>query len=191
MVLDNQTATIKVVQEVPIISTQQQSTIGGGVDDTSNLLQGLDYKEAGVILEVTPRVNLGGRITLELSQEVSNVDRSVPTSAQNPNPAIQTRNIESTVTVQSNDTLVIGGLIRDTKSTSETGIPFLKDMPVFGGLFRSQSYDSDRTELIVLLTPKAVRDQGEARAVTKEFRERLKQLEQAGPGEVPRGPSPP
>ena len=75
MVLDNQTATIKVVQQVPIITSQQQSGIGGGAD-TSNILQGVDYKDAGVILEVTPRVNLGGRITLELVQEVTDVDRT-------------------------------------------------------------------------------------------------------------------
>ena len=102
------------------------------------------------------------------------------------------RNVESTVTVQSGETLVIGGLISENKSDSETGIPFLKDMPVLGGLFRTTiGYARRRTEFIVLLTPKAVRDQGEARAVTKEFRERLKELETAGPGGVPRGPSPP
>ncbi len=188
MVLDNQTATIKVVQQVPIITSQQQSSIGGGAD-TSNILQGVDYKDAGVILEVTPRVNLGGRITLELVQDVTDVDRTQENVGGN--PGFLQRNVESTVTVQSSETIVIGGLIRENKSDSETGIPFLKDMPVLGGLFRTQSDTSTRTELIVLLTPSAVRDQGEARAVTKEFRERLKQLEKAGPGGVTRGPSPP
>ncbi|MGH8569235.1 MAG: type II secretion system protein GspD, partial [Gammaproteobacteria bacterium] len=188
MVLDNQTATIKVVQQVPIITTQQQSAIGGGVSE-SNLLQGIDYKDAGVILEVTPRVNLGGRITLELVQDVTDVDRTQQNVGGN--PGFLQRNIESTVTVQSSETIVIGGLIRENKSDSESGIPFLMDMPVLGGLFRTQADTSARTELIVLLTPSAVRDQGEARAVTKEFRERLKQLEKAGPREVPRGPGPP
>ena len=188
MVLDNQTATIKVVQQVPIITTQQQSAIGGGVEQ-SNVLQGIDYKDAGVILEVTPRVNLGGRITLELVQDVTDVDRTQQNVGGN--PGFLQRNIESTVTVQSSETIVIGGLIRENKTDSESGIPYLKDMPVLGGLFRTQSDTSTRTELIVLLTPAAVRDQGEARAVTKEFRERLKQLEKAGPGEVPRRPSPP
>jgi general secretion pathway protein D len=95
------------------------------------------------------------------------------------------------VTVQSGETLVLGGLISETKRDSESGVPFLKDMPVLGGIFRSKTDTLMRTETLVLLTPKAVRDLGEARAVTKEFRERLKELEAVRPGEAPRRPSPP
>jgi len=193
MVLDNQTATIKVVNEVPITTGQQQAVLGGtdgGVDNIPNVLASVDFKEAGVVLEITPRVNASGRITLDLSQEVTDVDRSQITSNPGGNPSFLKRQVESAVTVQSGETLVIGGLISENKSDSETGIPFLKDMPVLGGLFRSTSDTFNRTELLVLLTPKAVRDEGEARAVTKEFRERLKELEKAGPGGVPRRPSP-
>lgn len=194
MVLDNQTATIKVVNEVPITTGQQQSVLGtGGTDNISNIpnvLASVDFKEAGVVLEVTPRVNASGRITLELSQEVTDVDRSQITSNPGGNPSFLKRQVESSVTVQSGETLVIGGLISENKSDSETGIPFLKDMPVLGGIFRSTADTLRRTELLVLLTPKAVRDEGEARAVTKEFRERLKELQKAGPGEeAPRRPS--
>ncbi len=177
MVLDNQSATIEVVNEIPYQTGQQQS-LETGV--TANLLNTIESKEVGVKLEITPRVNQGGRITLDLAQEVSNVDDTQPLAFGN--PVINKRSVESTVTVQSGDTLVIGGLIRDNKTNSNTGIPFLKDMPVLGGLFSTTVNNDTRTELIVLLTPKAVRDQGESRAVTKEFRERLKELEAVRPG---------
>ena len=93
--------------------------------------------------------------------------------------------------MQSGETLVIGGLISENKNDAESGIPFLKDMPVLGGIFRNTTDFLTRTELLVLLTPKAVRDQGEARAVTKEFRERLKELERLAPARSAGGPSPP
>ncbi|MGH8578046.1 MAG: type II secretion system secretin GspD, partial [Gammaproteobacteria bacterium] len=192
MVLDNQTATIKVVDEVPVTTQQQQAVLDtGGADNIPNVLASVEFREAGVVLEVTPRVNASGRITLELSQEVSAVDRSLAATSPGGNPEFIRRQVESSVTVQSGETLVIGGLIGKEKRDDETGIPFLKDMPVLGGIFRSTSDTFTRTELLVLLTPKAVRDQGEARAVTKEFRERLKELEKGGPGEAPRRPSPP
>jgi general secretion pathway protein D len=192
MVLDNQPATIKVVDEVPVTTQQQQAVLDtGGVDNIPNVLSSVEYRDAGVVLEVTPRVNQGGRITLELSQEVSAVDRALAATSPGGNPEFIRRQVESSVTVQSGETLVIGGLIGKEKREEESGIPFLMDIPVLGGIFGTTSDTFTRTELIVLLTPKAVRDEGEARAVTKEFRERLKELEAAGPGGVPRRHRPP
>ena len=92
-----------------------------------------------MVLKITPRVNASGRITLDLSQEVTDVDRSQITSNPGGNPSFLERKVESSVTVQSGETLVIGGLISENKSDSETGIPFLKDMPVLGGIFRTTS----------------------------------------------------
>jgi len=181
MVLDNQTATIRVVTQEPV-STGRVPAFSGTDGGNRDVVEAFEFKDAGVILEITPRVNASGRITLELSQEVTDIDRSrVGTSAGN-NPSFLERKVESSVTVQSGETLVIGGLISENKSDRESGVPFLKDMPVLGGIFRSTSDTFRRTELLVLLTPKAVRDQGEARAVTKEFRERLKELEAIRPG---------
>ncbi|MGH8507624.1 MAG: type II secretion system secretin GspD [Gammaproteobacteria bacterium] len=178
MVLDNQTANIEVVQEIPV-TTQQQQVVSG---QDPNVLNSVEYKKAGVILEVTPRVNLGGRITLELRQEVS---EPVPGSSINNvsnNPTFTERSIESTVTVQSGETLVLGGLISEDQNQSNAGIPFLKDIPVLGVLFRTTSDNTRRRELIVLMTPRAVRDQAEERAVTDEFRHRLRELESVTPG---------
>nr|MBA3493835.1 type II secretion system protein GspD [Gammaproteobacteria bacterium] len=181
MVLDNQTATIKVVDEVPVI-TQARTPVDTVNQDSIDQLQSVEFKEVGVILEVTPRVNLGGRITLDLSQEVSEVDRSPTAVATAGNPAFINRNVQTTVTVQSGETLVLGGLISETKIQSNQGVPFLKDIPVLGALFSQTTDFTERQELIVLLTPRAVRDQAEARAVTDEFRHRLRELESITPG---------
>ncbi|MGH8489033.1 MAG: type II secretion system secretin GspD, partial [Gammaproteobacteria bacterium] len=180
MVLDNQTATIEVVDEVPVITQQQQPVSDTG--DRANILNAVEFKEVGVILEVTPRVNLGGRITLDLSQEVSEVNTSPNAVSTAGNPAFIKRNIQSTVTVQSGETLVLGGLISENKTQSNRGIPFLKDIPVLGALFSDTTDNAERQELIVLLTPRAVRDQAEARAVTEDFRHRLRELEAVVPG---------
>ncbi|MFH0344529.1 MAG: type II secretion system protein GspD, partial [Chromatiales bacterium] len=179
MVLDNQTAIIEVVDEVPVTTQQQQAVTA----QDPNIVNSVEFKDVGVILEVTPRVNLGGRITLELSQEVSEVNTAVDQST-NPggNPAFIKRNIESTVTVQSGETLVLGGLISENKTESNRGIPFLKDIPVLGALFSTTVDNAERQELMVLMTPRAVRDQAEARAVTEEFRHRLRELEVLEPG---------
>ncbi len=179
LVLDNQTANIRVVSQVPVTTQQQQFT----GDAQANVLNSVEFKDAGVILEVTPRVNLGGRITLELRQEVSEpVQGSANPDFAGGNPTFTERSIESSVTVQSGETLILGGLISETKTQSNSGIPFLKDIPVLGALFSTTVDFINRRELMVLLTPRAVRDQAEARAVTEEFRRRLRELEGVEPG---------
>ncbi len=132
-----------------------------------------EFLDTGIILNVTPRVNAGGLVTLEIEQEVSTPGpRPDPTVA----PAIRQRRIQSTVAVQSGQTLALGGLIRDSKSVGKTGVPFLMDIPLLGALFRETSTDSGRTELLVLITPRVVRNQSEARAVTSELKQRLRQV---------------
>jgi len=176
MVVDNQAATIKVVQRVPVRTTEIQQITAGDAP----VVSGIEYFDAGVILEVTPRINVGGRITLELLQEVTDVIVGLGVAG---NPLFQERSIQSTVTVQSGETLVLGGLIEDRKDTGRTGIPLLSNIPLLGPLFSTTTSSADRTELIVLLTPKAVRSQEESRTVTEEFRQRLKELETITPEE--------
>ena len=109
------------------VTTQQQQAVTG---QDPNVLNSVEFKDVGVILEVTPRVNLGGRITLELRQEVSEVNTAVrPRTNPGGNPAFIKRNIESTVTVQSGETLVLGGLISENKTESNSGYPVPQGYP--------------------------------------------------------------
>ncbi|HSF94340.1 MAG TPA: type II secretion system secretin GspD [Thermohalobaculum sp.] len=166
MVLDNQPARLQVGDQVPIAIQSSVSTIGD-----SQLINSIQYFDTGVILEVTPRVNAGGLVTLEIVQEVSDAI-ATETSGIN-SPTIQQRSIRSSVAIQSGETVALGGLIRESSSDTVSGIPILKDIPVLGNLFKSTDRSSDRNELLVLITPRVVRGAAQAREITDELRRRL------------------
>jgi general secretion pathway protein D len=167
MVLDNQTARLQVGDQVPI-ATQSAVSV---TDPEAPIVNSIQFRDTGVILEVTPRVNASGLVVLDVKQEVSDV---VPTTTSDiDSPTIQQRNIESTVAVQSGDTVALGGLIRDNRSEATTGIPLLSEIPILGNLFKTTTETTRRTELLVLITPKVVRDRNEAREVTEELRRRM------------------
>lgn len=171
MVLDNQTATINVGDEIPVPTRQSISTIVGTDAPTVNEIQ---YRNTGVTLTVTPRVNDSGLVTMELSQEVSN---AVETESSEINaPTIQQRLIKSTVAINSGETIVLGGLIRETDTDNESGIPILYKIPFLGRLFGQTANKTRRTELIVLLTPHVIRNYQDARNITDEFRNKLRAL---------------
>ena len=173
MTTDNREAHIKVGSEVPIITTQQNA-VGVTTNNNTNILQNIQYRDTGVILTVLPQVNSEGLVNLQISQEVSQV--ATATTGGIASPTFSTRESETTVVVQSGETIVIGGIIDDSVDRSRTGVPFVMDIPVVGRLFRVDSDKVRRTELIVLLTPHVVRDRQESRAATEAFRSRLEGL---------------
>ena len=170
MVLDNQTATINVGDEIPVPSRQSTSNTTANAP-TVNEIQ---FRNTGITLEVTPRVNNSGLVTMEIRQEVSNAIRT--TSSTINAPTIQKRQIKSTVAINSGQTIVLGGLIRNSETENESGIPILQQTPVLGKLFGNTTIKSRRTELIVLLTPRVVRNQDDAKKITDEFRKKLYSL---------------
>ena len=172
MVLNNQTASIDVGDEVPI-TTQQQQSIAGGVG--APIVNNIEYRNTGVLLSVTPRVNAGGMVIMDVEQEVSQV-ASETTDTTNLTPTISKRSITTSVAVQSGQTVVLGGLIREQKVKSRSGIPGLYNLPIIGPLFGATIEEQVRTELVVLITPRAVRDPAEAAQVTEEFRSKMESL---------------
>lgn len=169
MVLDNNSASINVGDEIPIPSRQSSSN----VDPTAPTVNEIQYRNTGISLSVSPRINAGGLVTLEVSQEVS--DAVSTTSSGLDAPTIQQRTIESTVAIQSGQSVILGGLIRDKREDSKSGVPLLSRIPLLGGLF-SQSGNSDRrTELLVILTPRVIANSSQARAITDEYRNKLVQ----------------
>ena len=171
MVLDNQTATMQVGQEVPIATTQQQST----TTSDSNIVNQIEYKSTGVQLDVTPRVTPGGLVQMEIEQEVSTVVKTDSSSLNS--PTFQTRNIKSHVAVRSGQAVVLGGLIQDIREDGRQGIPGLYNLPVVGTLFGERQRSADRTELVVVLTPKVIAGDQDVEMVTNDFRSRMKGLE--------------
>ncbi len=168
MVLDNHEAKIRVGDEVPTL-TQSQS------NDAGNIIQTVQYRETGIILTVKPRVNPGGLVTMEVTQEVSAV---ADTEIQTNQPTIQTREINSTVAVQSGQTVVLGGLIRDKRTNSEGGVPFIYKIPVLGSLFGETENGNERVELVIVLTPRVITSAEDALRITRDFRTRMQGLKQ-------------
>lgn len=171
-VSDNQTAKIKVGDKVPTISqTQSVAT----TTTTSGIISSVQYVETGVQLTVTPRINAGGLVNMEISQEVSNAIANTISGIDS--PTIQQRSAQSKVTVQSGDTLILAGLINESKSDGSEGLPLLSRIPLLGGLFGTESWSDNRTELIILITPHVLHTTRQASEITEEFRKRLTGLE--------------
>lgn len=173
LVLDNQTARLQVGDQVPI-TVQQATPLTGGID---TIVNSIELRDTGVILTVTPRVNAGGLVVLEIQQEVSNVVRSETlTESERATPTISQRQVSTTVAVQSGETVALGGLITDNRDRSRSGVPILSAIPVIGVLFSTRNSVNARTELLVLLTPSVIDSPERARAVTEELRRRLSGL---------------
>jgi general secretion pathway protein D len=170
MVLNNETARLQVGDQVPIATQEVQSV----ANSDAPIVNSIEYRDTGVILNVSPRVNSGGLVVLDIVQEVSDV---VPTTTSDLNsPTIQQRRVKSTVAVQSGESVALGGLIRDSNSKGVTGLPVLSEIPVLGNLFKTTDNTQRRTELLILLTPRVVANRKDAREITEELRSRVRAL---------------
>lgn len=171
LVLNNQSASLQVGDQVPIVTQSSVST------ETLNapVINSIEYRDTGVILKVTPRVNDSGLVLLDVSQEVSDVSQTASSNIDS--PTIQQRKIASSVAVQDGQTIALGGLIRDNVTRTKDGLPFLSKIPVLGSLFGSTDNEAKRTELLVLLTPRVVRKPSDADTVTQELEKKLQALQ--------------
>jgi general secretion pathway protein D len=163
---DNRPARIQVGREIPVLSSQAQSIVGD-----SPIVNSVQYRNTGVILTIIPQVNSQGLVHLQVKQEVSDV--GAPSFGNTNSPSFTTRDAETTAVVQDGDTLAIGGIISDTTRRDRSGIPYLMDLPVLGRLFGTTNDTSDRTELVMLITPHVVRNRDEAQQVTEGFKDKL------------------
>jgi general secretion pathway protein D len=170
--LNNHEASLEVGDQVPITT---QSAISTTTSDAP-IVNSVQMRDTGVILQVTPRVNKNGLVQLDISQEVSN---SVPTTTSNiDSPTIQERKLSSTVVVKNGDTVALGGLITESVSKSKSGVPYLEKIPGLGALFRDTDNTTTRTELILLITPRVMRDDAEFQNVMDDLRNEFQSLKQ-------------
>ncbi len=170
---NGETATIQVGQEVPIITSQQVATPGGTVPSQTTLTvpQTVQYRNTGVILNVRPVIHSGDQVDLDISQEVSAAQAT--TTGVSSSPTFSTRKIQTKLSLKNGSTVLLGGLISSNRSDGNAGIPLLKNIPLLGHLFRTDTGRSDRTELLILITPYIISGDDDARAVTEAFRKRL------------------
>jgi len=169
VVMNNQTASIAVGNQIPI----NQTSVNTGIGAATSYSQ-VTYLSTGVILNVQPRINPGGLVYMNISQEVSQADKSVP--LVNGNPAISQRKLATQVAVQSGQTVLLGGLIEQAEGTTDTGIPGINRVPVLGRLFGNTSRSRNRTELIVLITPRVIRGSEDARQITDDYQNKFESL---------------
>jgi len=166
MVMDNHTASIAVGTQQPVQSGQTITTGG-------NISSNIQYKDTGVNLSVTPSVNSGNMVSMQINQSVTDVGGVDAATGQR---SFLQRQIASKVAVRSGETIVLGGLIRDNSTVGRAGIPFLSDIPIVGNLFGTSSKNSGRTELLVMITPRVVRSDQEIKDLANDVRERMKGL---------------
>ena len=165
MVLNNHNATIQIGKQQPIKSS---TTVTG-----TSVSESITYKDTGVLLSVTPSVNAGGMITMDIAQQVTDVGEIDAATGQR---NFLNRQFQSRVAVRSGEPIVLGGLIRENETRGTSGLPGLADIPLLGALFATNSDNKERTELLVLLTPKALDDDDSLRAAGAELRDRMRTL---------------
>ncbi len=172
MVLNNQEASIQVGKEISLMtgslgSLNNTNTTGS---PSNNVFSQQQQRKTGVKLKIKPRVNANGLVTMEVTQSVEDPG-AIP--ANGTNPSILTREINSSVAVQSGETIVLGGLIKDNNTDDNNGLPLLHDIPILGTLFGSKTRTKDKTELVVLITPRVVKSRQDAGLITDEFKRKL------------------
>jgi general secretion pathway protein D len=163
-VMDNSTAVLQIGDQVPITTQSASSVLGAGAP----IVNSVSYKDTGVILTMTPRINESGRVLLEIEQEVSNVVST--TSSTIDSPTIRQRRVRTSVVVNNGEPLALGGMIQESKTISRTQVPIVGEIPILGNAFKQKDNSIGKTELIIIITPHVMRNLDEARLVTDEYR---------------------
>lgn len=165
MVSDNREARIQVGDQLPVQTSQSETSAG-------TLVTSIQYRDTGSMLKVKPQINEGGLVSLDITQELS---FETGTGVEG-NPIISNRTAETHVVVQDGQTIVIGGLIRENNDSSRSGVPVLKDIPILGYLFGATETSVNRTELVVLITPHVVKSISDANKAIDRIRQKMKGL---------------
>ena len=165
-VLDNHTAAIQVGDQIPIQS-------GTTITEGGTSLSSITYRDTGVYLSVTPQVNAGGLVTMDIEQSVTDVGPEQPNNNQ---PTFLERKVTTRVAVRSTESVVLGGMIRENKNESSSGIPILHNLPLIGPLFGTKTAGGVRTELIVIITPRAIYSDVGLRDMSREMRRQMRGL---------------
>jgi general secretion pathway protein D len=176
MTSENKKAVINVSQSVPIVTSQQVPVSAGG-NTGNSITQAVEYKDAGIILTVTPRIGERGTVALDVKQEVNDVGQPEPPPINS--PRFTKREAETSVVLLNNQTLVLGGLIQTTRTFVKIGIPYLNRIPVLGYLFGSTEERLEKRELLLLITPRVVGTAQDAARVTEQMRNVTPELEQS------------
>ena len=168
LVLDNQEARLQIGDQVPIATQQVRDTTNAN----SPVINTISFRDTGIILTVKPRVSSSGQVVLDIEQEVSSVSTTKTSGIDS--PTISQRKIKTSVAISDGQTIALGGLIQDSNNTSTSGVPGAGKVPILGALFRNRKNTTRKTELLVLITPRVIRNGQESRSITDELRRRIR-----------------
>lgn len=171
LVRNNATATITVGTQIPVQSSSINTGIGGG-----NVISSAQYVSTGITLTVTPRINPGGLVYMDITQDVSRPGARDPDISLSGNPPINNKTVTSQVAVQSGQTIFLGGLISEQSSKGRTGVPYLSRIPVIGLLFGGKTTTSFRSETIVMITPTVIENTEDLKAVSDDIRKEFMKI---------------
>lgn len=163
-------ANIQVGTDVPIITSQRAANNQNGTGPT-DVLQNIQYRKTGVILNIEPIVFGDNRIDLTITQEVSSTLDTANSGVAS--PIISNRSISTQLSLEDGATAVLGGLIQENRVTKDSGVPLLKDIPVVGQAFSADGYSVDRTELVVLITAYVLQGQADKNVFVEKFKRRI------------------
>jgi general secretion pathway protein D len=172
LALDNTEAIIEVGEDVPTVTGTTTSTI-----NTNSVTNTVQYRKTGILLTVKPHINSSGLVKMELIQEVSDVGTFI---TELNNYTFLTRRAETSLVVEDNQTVVMAGLMKSKKNNSQSGIPFLKDIPVLGYLFGGMKKENQKIELIFMITPHVIKNRSQADQITREFSQKVADLQAGG-----------
>ena len=165
---NGKTSTINVVDQIPITSSVLNSATNPPVTTTS-----VEYRDVGVILNFTPFINDEGLVTMEIEQEVSDISGG---STATGNPSFFKRSISTNLVASQDQSIVLGGLVKEKKSRDRSGLPFFYKIPIIGWLFGAREDSISRSELLIFITPRVIRSVEEGVNLSKEFEDRVSEL---------------
>ena len=172
MVLNNQEASIKVGDSVPIRTSQSTNTANATND--AIITSGIEMVDTGINLSIRPRVNAGGLVLMDILQTSNEATENSNSNIDS--PTIKKREIESSVAIQSGETIVLGGLIKEDNTHNKSGVPLLHEIPIIGPIFGGTTRNKNKNELVVLITPRVVNSRQDASLITDEFRRKLSSI---------------
>jgi general secretion pathway protein D len=170
VVVNNQVATLQVGDVVPV-STGSANVLNSATSTSNTIVNTIDYRNTGIILRVSPRINVNGNVRLDVEQEISNVS---PQTAASLTPTVSERKVKSSVSVANGQTVLLAGLISEQQNKSRNGIPVLDQIQGLGDAFSHQDNKTTRTELIIFIRPQIIRDSLDAHFVAEELRTKLR-----------------
>ena len=169
VVMDQQPAVLQVGDQVPVLTQSAQSVL----TSSAPIVSSVDYKDTGIILNVLPRVNSNGTVTLDVEQEISSIANNNGTQSNSLTPTISQRRIRSTVAVSNGQTVMLAGLISQQDNSNVNGLPGISQIKFLRDILSSHDTTGQRDELVIFIKPQIIKNAADAEQVTHEFRSRL------------------